>query len=410
MPRARVLAARWLLVDAHHALPDAGLIVRDGRVERVLRSPAAVARAERATGARAVRHDGALTAGLVNAHAHLELSGLAGQLCAGAPMLHWVRDVLAARAQRSGRELERDARRGARRCLATGTTCVGDVDSTGAGERALRGGPLRVVLYREALDAGSAERGADVLAALRRRLPPRARRLEGLSPHAPHTCSPALLRALGELASRRRLPIAVHWAETPEERAWLARGEGPFAPLLGASPGAGGLELLARAKLLGSRTALVHGNEPERGDPARVAAAGASVVHCPGSHAFFARAPFPLARYRRAGCALALGTDSLASNADLDLRREMRLARAALGLAPADAWMMATAGGARALGLGRLLGTLAPGRAADAVLFASAAPSAAALLEELTSALPPVEAVWIGGRQALRASARPEAS
>jgi cytosine/adenosine deaminase-related metal-dependent hydrolase len=121
-------------------------------------------------------------------------------------------------------------------------------------------------------------------------------------------------------------------------------------------------------------------------------------VHCPGSHAFFGRAPFPLERYRRAGVALALGTDSLASNADLDLRREMALLRASHpGLAPARVWELATEGGARALGLARAVGRLAPGAFADVAVFACAARTPRAALEELTAGLPEVQAVVLGG-------------
>ena len=79
----------------------------------------------------------------------------------------------------------------------------------------------------------------------------------------------------------------------------------------------------AVSRFVGPRTTLVHGNHPARGEPARIAASGAVLVHCPGTHAYFDREPFPWSRYRRAGVSLALGTDSLASNDELDMFREM---------------------------------------------------------------------------------------
>ena len=98
-----------------------------------------------------------------------------------------------------------------------------------------------------------------------------------------------------------------------------------------------GLDRIEAAGLLGRRTSLVHGNYPSSGELPRIARSGATVVHCPGSHAFFRREPFPLARYRRAGVPIALGTDSAASNGSLDMRREMALLRRAhAGLAPAE--------------------------------------------------------------------------
>jgi len=131
------------------------------------------------------------------------------------------------------------------------------------------------------------------------------------------------------LVRRRRLAVAIHWSETAAERAWLEEGQGPLAAVLGTSPRTSGLDLLEAAGLLASSTALVHGNHPRRDEAARLAAHGVSLVHCPGTHAFFGREPFDFERALRAGVRIALGTDSLASNEELDLRREARLLRRA---------------------------------------------------------------------------------
>lgn len=397
----RVLAARWLVPRPETWVEDGGLLVRAGRVERVLSGSGAVRRAARAHGVRPVDAGRVVLApGTVDAHAHLELSGLGGRLT-GEDFVGWVGALLRARAARGPRGLERDARRGAARLLATGTTTVGDVDSTGAARRALAGGALRVRLYREVYDAGDAARRAQALRSVARALPRRTRLAEGLSPHAPHTVGAELGAAVARLAARRGIPIAVHWAESAEEVEWLARGGGPFRSVLGAGGGESGLLRLQAAGLLGPRTQLVHGNHPERGDAARVAAAGATLVHCPGTHAFFGRAPFDWRRWRRAGVVLALGTDSLASNADLDLRREMALARqAAPQLAPQDVWRMATLGGARAVGWEGEVGELSPGAWADCVAHEVRGDGRRAALEALTSGASVVRTVWIGGRVA----------
>ena len=401
-PRAGplLLRVRRLLLAADAWIEDGGLLVERGRIARVLRHPSAV---RRASAARTVElGEGLATPGLVNAHAHLELSGLAGRLPRGGGFTAWVGALLAARAERGPALLARDAARGARRLLATGTTTAGDVDTTGAGLAAARDarageGPRRV-LYREVLDAWDPGRTAGALAAVRRGLRETDALREGLSPHAPFTASPALLRGAADIARRRGLPVAIHWSESADEREWLERGAGPLARVLPAGPGRTGLELLRAAGLLGPRTALIHGNLPRRGEPALLARAGATLVHGPGSHAFFGREPFPLARYRRAGVRLALGTDSLASNADLDLRREMALLRASHpGLAPGFVWSMATAGGARALGLARDVGRIVPGAFADLSVFACAARTPRAAVEELTAGLPDVLAVLVGG-------------
>ncbi|MCZ6597212.1 MAG: amidohydrolase family protein [Planctomycetota bacterium] len=376
------------------------MLVDGGRIVRLARSAAAVRRARREAGRELDLGELVLAPGLVNAHAHLELTGLAGRLPARKGFSAWIGALLQERAARTVEELARDAARGAEMLLATGTTTVGDVDSTGAGARACRGGGPRVVLYREVLDAWDPERTEEALRTIRRALPRRSRRVEGISPHAPFTTSRELLSGVAVVRRRRNAPVSVHWSETRAEVEWLEHGRGELAALLPASPRRRGLALLEEAGLLDASLSLIHGNHPARGEPARVAAAGATLVHCPGTHAFFGREPFPWRRWAAAGVRLALGTDSLASNHELDLRREMALFRAAApGLAPADVFAMATTGGARALGLAGEVGELRCGAWADLVAYRLHGATAAAALEELTCGGGEVVRAWIGGRR-----------
>jgi cytosine/adenosine deaminase-related metal-dependent hydrolase len=393
-----IVAARAVLVDARTWVEGGGLVLERGLVRRVLTSRRAVLRARRQ--ARALELDGlVLTPGLIDAHAHLELGMLGGLVPARAGFAGWIRALIGARAELARADLERGVRTGARALLASGTTAIGDIDASGASARlAPRLGP-RMVVYREVLDAWDPARTAASLRRVRSRLPERARVREGLSPHAPYTTSVALLRGARALAARRGLPLAIHWAESREEGEWLRAGTGALGPLLMASPRREGLELLDAAGLLGPRTTLVHGNFPRAGEPELLARRGVTLVHCPGTHAFFARPRFPLERYRKAGVALALGTDSLASNQSLDMRRELALLRASFTrLAPAEAFALATEGGARALALPGL-GHLRPGGAADVVAWRLAADGHAAALEELTAASPPVERLFLAGRE-----------
>ena len=391
-----ILAARHLLLSAAEpVLEDAAVRVLRGQVVEVLASG----------GARAAREgggldlgDGLLAPGFVNAHAHLELGGLVGRMPSDRGFHGWIGALLGARSELGQDDFRRAVRRGAPRLLATGTTAVGDIDSTGATEAVAAELGLRVVVQREVLDAWDPTRTPAALARVSRALPGSVRVREGLSPHAPYTVSSRLLAGAARRVERRGLPLAVHWAETEAEGQWLEEGAGPLAAILPASPRRSGLDLLAEHGLLGPRTALVHGNHPAAGEPERLARHGVSLVHCPGTHRFFSRAPFPLEAYRRAGVSLALGTDSLASNEDLDLRREMALARETLGLAPRDALELGLRGGARALGWDGL-GALGEGSPADLVLHRLEASDAEERLDELTAGGGKVERVWVHGRE-----------
>jgi cytosine/adenosine deaminase-related metal-dependent hydrolase len=390
-----LVAARLVLLDADRALEGGGVEVRGGRITRLLSSRRAVRRA----GGRRIDLDAVLTPGLVNAHAHLELGALPRRL-PRASFAGWIAALLRARAGLRARDFERAVAAGARALLAGGTTCVGDVDSTGAAAREIHTTPIRAVVLREVLDAADPARTVAALKRVARALPRRSRVCEGLSPHAPYTTSTALLEAAGELAARRALPVQVHWAETVEEERWLSSAGGPLARVLTRSPRCSGLAHLAGAGLLRNVVSLVHGNVPSPGDPGRLARAGIVLVHCPGTHAFFRRPPFALERYRRAGVRIALGTDSLASNSELDLRRELvLLRRAAPRLSPREAFRMATENGARALGLERTVGRLRTGLAADLVAWGLPARGPEDALDELTSACPRPVATWVAGRR-----------
>ncbi len=380
----------------------AGLLVRRGTVERVLASEDAVRRACREHGLPAIEHgDAWLTPGLVNAHAHLELGSYRGRLDPGLGFVGWIRSLVRLRATMEAGAFRAAAREGARRVLATGTTAVADIDSTGASQGLADEIGLRVHSYREVLDAGDVERSREALERVAKPLAVGELGQEALAPHAPYTTSSELLAGLRASIEARDLRVAIHWAESEEEEDWLERGEGPFAEILRSSPGVRGLELLGRHGFLEARTTLVHGNQARPEELRRLHDAGISVVHCPGTHAFFGRAEFPWELYRRHGVLVALGTDSLASNTDLDLTREMALVRTANpGLSPGEVWRMATRNGARALGWGESLGRLAPGARADFVVWESGSRSdREGFLEEVTSGAGSVRAVWVEGLQ-----------
>jgi cytosine/adenosine deaminase-related metal-dependent hydrolase len=398
----RILARDDLLLDG------GALLVERGRIRALLRSNAAVRRARtRGGGAVVDLGEGLLVPGLVDAHAHLELSDMRGALPGDRGFAGWLRAIVPVRRARSRADFARSVERGARRLLETGTTAVGDIVSTEGGLSGRRSG-LRGVLYREVLDVGDPARLAAALAFAGRRLRSAHGLREGISPHAPYTTSPELLARASALARRRALPVAVHWEESSAEREWMEHGRGELARLLHASPRAAGLELLRDAGLLGPRTALVHANHPRPCELATVAATGAVIVHCPGTHRFFGREAFPWSRIRRAGIPVALGTDSLASNEDLDMQREMRLFRGATpGARPSEVWAMATTIAAQALGMEDEAGALLPGKCADFALHRFQPSSPAAALERLTSGEGAVDATYSSGRERYRRAQPP---
>jgi cytosine/adenosine deaminase-related metal-dependent hydrolase len=197
----------------------------------------------------------------------------------------------------------------------------------------------------------------------------------GVSPHAPYSVSDALYASVAEYARAEGVPIAVHIAESAEETDLVVRGAGPFAEMLHArgiavsaraeSP----MALLDRLGVLTPRTLCIHAVRLTGADIDRLAASGASVAHCPRANAWFGTDAAPLHRLRTAGISVGVGTDSAASNGTLRVLAEASAATDER-LSPADRVALATLGGARALGIAHLVGTLEPGKQADIAAFA----------------------------------------
>lgn len=340
--------------------------------------------------------DIAVLPGLVNAHAHLQLPPL---LRTERAFMPWIDAVMASRLAATPAADRAHLRQSVRALLATGATAVGEIDSSGQGPGVLGSLPVRGRCYRELTGYHVDTPAAAALVHSRRygagRFP------VGLSPHAPYSVSAALFRAAAG-ASRH---LAIHCAELPAEQRFLRTGTGPFRALLARlgrlpadclPPGVGAVRWLERLGLLRPTTQLVHCQELERGDAARIAAAGASIVVCPGTITWFRRTPPPVPRWLAAGIPVALGTDSRASNDELSMRRELRLAqRLWPELSPRQLFRMATEHGARALDLP--VGRLQLGAPAD-LLVVEAGPHPAATLRRFLSGDSGLHEVRVGGR------------
>jgi 5-methylthioadenosine/S-adenosylhomocysteine deaminase len=260
---------------------------------------------------------------------------------------------------------------------------VAATESSAAGVYAFRESGLRGVVYQEVFGpypAQVSDSMSELEARLAQLLPLETELVRvGISPHAPYTVSDDLYRAATRLALERKLPMAVHIAESRAESELVARGEGDFAPGLRArgieTPvrGKTPVELLDRLGVLTAKPLLIHCVEVSDEDAARIAAAGCAVAHCPVANARLGHGVAPVPTLQRAGVTVAMGTDSVGSNNRLDLLEEARVAsllqRAVQRdweLLPADELLrLCTVEGARALGLEDRVGTLEPGKDAD---------------------------------------------
>jgi cytosine/adenosine deaminase-related metal-dependent hydrolase len=404
----QALQARWVIpVDAP---PIAGGVV-------MIRGSQIVAVGREAVGCTPLDlGDVAIAPGLVNAHTHLEFSDLVAPLgAAGMPLPDWIRQVVARR--RAAAPGTPDCvLQGLQESLAAGVTAVGEIATTDWRAEVVNRAdawPWVRMFYellgarRDRVESVAADGQAFLAAPAAPSIAP------GLSPHASYTVHPRLLAHAVTLACQYGLPLAMHLAEAPQELELLATGGGPFADLLrdfgawetGSAPRlpriADYLRQLARAP----RSLVIHGNYLSDDEIELLAghAQRMSLVYCPRTHHFFGHAPYPLTRMLRAGVAMALGTDSRASNPDLDLLAEMRFVREHHPRIAAEKVLaLGTIDGARALGLASQCGSLTPGKRANLAILQLPVPCPPDAYEAVLRPPARVVQTWLDGRPVAR--------
>jgi cytosine/adenosine deaminase-related metal-dependent hydrolase len=312
----------------------------------------------------------AILPGLVNAHTHLDLSGARGKVPPSAVFTDWLSAVIAYRRSRSPDEACADIRAGLAESLRAGTTLLADIAAEGRSWNELVAAPVRAVVFHELLGL-SLDRAREAERAALQWLGSHAATPScrpGLSPHAPYSFRAELLPTLAGAAKR----ITIHLAESAAEMELLQRQTGPFVSFL-AERGVWDPSGLARSaehivQLTSGAEAVLcaHGNylDPDTPIPPR-----GTIVYCPRTHATFGHPPHPFRQFLARGVRVALGTDSLASNPDLDLLAEARFLHANYPDVPGQVLLrMATLSGAEALGWADETGSLTPGKSADLVV------------------------------------------
>jgi cytosine/adenosine deaminase-related metal-dependent hydrolase len=199
-----------------------------------------------------------------------------------------------------------------------------------------------------------------------------------LGAHAPHTTSPALLKWAKAWSTAQGLPLSIHVAESWEEEEFLLTGQGPWRDFLEergkwsdhwTAPKLGPVAYLNSLGILDNNTQCIHLTRADLNDLAILKNKKARPVICPRSNRFISGSLPPLPQMVQWGLDPALGTDSLASNRDLNLWKEMAFVhRSFPQIDPEMILQMATLNGARSIGLNHKLGSLAQGKDA-AMLF-----------------------------------------
>jgi aminodeoxyfutalosine deaminase len=426
--RIRIHRAAWVIPVERPPIPD-GAVIANGDTLIGLGTYQDL-KARFPSRSQVVDHgDAALMPAVVNAHTHLELTALEGSISLpqeGFPS--WVQQVFRLRACLDTGSTHAGFQRGLAMLGAAGTALCGDITNSGATsteagaafpslqsfveligfdcdslssalDRALF--PLSVknrILRGCAADGGplvhrqpSFTRYAPTLS------PPRggsfggcntrynpfngAPGLQGdgmsLAAHAVYSTSAPVIEQAKDWCRSRDKVFSIHVAEHEQEMEFLRTGGGFCRELLTAlgrwvegwvPPGGSPVAYLDTLGVLDAKTLLVHAVHLSRSDWETLASRGCAVCFCPRSNHYLGAGKADVSRAIRMGIPAALGTDSLASNRDLNLFAEAGfLLDHWPDVSPDTVIAMMTMGGARALGTQDRFGSLAPGKSAAVI-------------------------------------------
>ncbi len=327
----------------------------------------------------------ALLPGLVNAHTHLEFSLLPEPIGdSGMVLPDWIHEVISYRRVRNTKaetSHQSAIESGLKECQQLGTIGIGEIATQPWTYDVGSDTSCDTTVFLE-LIGRTDEQVATLIDDARKHIvagkESGTRWHPGLSPHAPYSVCPDLVQKACSLSREFQIPVAMHLAESLEELELLASGSGPFQELLrelGAwDPTAipRGIRPLDYLEMLSTahRSLVIHGNFLSADEIEFIGQKNdrMSVVYCPRTHQFFKHGRYPLAEMMAAGVQVALGTDSRASNPDLNLFAEMRhVANTYDDVQLARVLEMGTINGARALGVDEQLGTITVGKRAEFV-------------------------------------------
>ncbi len=345
---------------------------------------------ERGAEFREVYWPGVLSPGLVNAHTHLQYTGMSEVAQTTYDGFEDWDESFERSYSAQGNSWGEHADEGARLLITTGTTSAADVVTDAAAITALHDADLHGIAYWEVMGWGNNDWGSHGLERVineMNRIPslPGA----GVSPHAPYSLDIQPLLDIPDIVRQHGLRLHIHLAESRIERedaatdgehdGWHQLGAGSFRDLRSKGVGVSSTQFVDHLGVLGPDCHIAHGVYVNATDRELLRARGTSVALCPRSNRTIGLDMPPVAAYLSEGNAISVGTDSLASSPSLDLLADVGLlysvAREQGYTAPnlhARLFSAATLGGAYAMGFNvgpQRFGHLAVGALADLAFF-----------------------------------------
>jgi len=406
-----LIEASWIIpVEPDNVLyEDSSIAIDKGKIIEILSSDAAIKKYSASQTHQLTDH--VLIPGFVNAHTHTPMSLLRG-LADDLGLMDWLQKHIwpaeekwvSAKFVRDGAELA------IAEMIRSGTTCFNEMyffpDQTAdvATKIGIRACVGLIIIDFPSTWAGNADEYLHKGLEVHDQLKDNPLITTAFAPHAPYTVSDKPLNSMLMYANELDIQIHMHIHETAHEVTQAVEQHGSRP-----------LKRLHELELISPRLLAVHMTQLSNDEITLVAENNAHVIHCPESNLKLASGFCPVNSLLEAGVNVALGTDGAASNNDLDMFGEMRLAallakalsKDATVLPAATALRMATLNGAKALGIDATTGSLLPGKAADITAVKLNDVETQPLYNPLSQLVyacgrDKVTHVWVAGKQLLK--------
>ena len=309
--------------------------------------------------------------GLVNCHTHSAMTGLRG-IRDDSNLHEWLEDYIwPAEAEFTPEMTTKAVKEALTEMLQSGTTTFNDMYNPNGVEiaevyEAVKASKMRCY-FSPTLFSSEAETTKEAIARTRAII----ETIKGyqdpnlkvmVAPHSPYSCSRDLLESSLELAKEENIPLHIHVAETQEESGIILKryGKRPLA-------------FLDELGYLDHKAVFAHGVELHEGEIERLADSQVTIAHNPISNLKLASGIAPVVQLQKAGVAVGIATDSVASNNNLDMFEEGRTAALLQKMKSGDASQFPietalkalTIDGAKVLGMDDQIGSLEVGKQAD---------------------------------------------
>ncbi len=307
--------------------------------------------------------------GFINCHSHLELSCLRNKVKPKHSFTDWLQEIVGLKSQLTQEEICLGIQAGIDELVKWGVVAVGDISSDYLSYQELVKTKLIGRVYGEfiAVNPADIESRLNKLAEAMTQTSGSQKRIKpGISPHSTYTLCPQAFHTITDYIKKNAYHSAIHVGESREEQLFFNKRQGKLFefinniyPVSDEIQSKNPLSYLYSSDYLPKNSMVIHLNILTNDEISILKAMNLSVIHCPLSHDFFQHPPFQMNALLENGINLALGTDSLASNSQLNFFAEMRqLEKTFSFLSPEEIIKMATINGAKALQLQKGLGEI----------------------------------------------------